>query len=177
MSEEEKLFSKGDWVRHLYHGVGQITAIEEKTLGSETQKYYKVQAHQANKGTFWIAINKTENDRIRPVVDQTKLLKALEVLKAPPQMMSNKHTDRKGQITQVLKDGDLIGFCALLRDLQARRVANKLNTTEQRAHRSLKKRIASEWAASSGSELNDINKDLNEIIQNIPTPEKDSQAQ
>ena len=173
MSEEEKLFSKGDWVRHLYHGVGQITDIEEKTLGSETQKYYKVQAH---KGTFWIAINEAENDRIRPVVDQKRLHNALEVLKAPPQKMSNKHTARKGQITQVIKDGDLIGFCSLLRDLQARRVAGKLNTTEQRAHSSLKKRVASEWAASSGSELNDINKDLNEIIQNIPAPGKDARA-
>jgi len=169
MPEKEQLFSEGDWVRHLFHGVGQIKGIEEKTLGEETHKYYKV---QARKGTFWIDINQVESDRVRRVVNQEKLYEALIALKASPQTMSNKHTLRKSRITQVIKDGDLIGFCNLLRDLQARRVADKLNTTEQRAHRSLKKRIASEWSASSGETLNEINKELNEIIRSIPAPAK-----
>ena len=138
MTEKEKLFSEEDWVFHLFHGVGQVKGIEEKTLGGETKKYYKV---EADKGTYWIAVNKMESER-------------------------------KARITQVTKDGDLISFCLLLRDLQARRVADKLNTTEQRAHRRLKKRITSEWAASSGKPLNIITKDLNKIIRDIPVPEK-----
>ncbi len=173
MIEKEKLFSEGDWVFHLYHGVGQIKGIEEKTLGGETKKYYKV---QARKGIFWIAINKAESDRIRPVVNQEELLEAIEILKAPPQVMGNKHTTRKSRIVQVTKDGDLHSFCALLRDLQARRVADKLNTTEQRALRSLKERIASEWAASSDNTVKDIKLELNKIIQGIPAPEKNLQV-
>ena len=169
MTEKEKLFSEEDWVFHLFHGVGQVKGIEEKTLGGETKKYYKV---EADKGTYWIAVNKMESDRIRLVADEEILQKALETLNDIPRVMADKHTDRKARITQVTKDGDLISFCLLLRDLQARRVADKLNTTEQRAHRRLKKRITSEWAASSGKPLNIITKDLNKIIRDIPVPEK-----
>lgn len=169
MAENQELFSEGDWVFHLYHGVGQVKGIEEKTLGGETKKYYKV---EASKGTFWIAMSKMESDRIRLVADEEMLQKALGTLKTAPQTMSEKHTTRKARITQVAKEGDLISFCTLLRDLQARRVADKLNTTEQRAHRRLKKRITSEWAASSGEPINIVTKELNKIIRNIPVPEK-----
>lgn len=168
MSEKEKIFSEGDWVFHLYHGVGQIKGIEEKTLSGETKKYYKV---EARKGTFWIPMSKTESDRIRLVASEEKLQEALKSLKKPPQIMANKHTTRKGRITQVTKEGDLTSFCTLLRDLQARRVADKLNTTEQRAHRRLKKRITSEWAASSGESISTVTKKLNKIIRDIPAPE------
>ncbi|MBS1250245.1 MAG: hypothetical protein MAG431_01836 [Chloroflexi bacterium] len=173
MTEQEQLFSEGDWVFHLHHGVGQITGIEEKTLGDKTQKYYEV---EARKGTFWISINKAESDRIRPVVNQEELEEALRIIKAPPQTMADKHTSRKSRISQVTNEGELSDFCALLRDLQARRVADKLNTTEQRAHRRLKKRIASEWSASSGKSLSEINKELNKIILSITSPEKSIQV-
>jgi len=169
LTENEELFSEGDWVFHLYHGVGQVKGTEEKTLGEETKKYYKV---EADKGTFWVAISKTESDRIRLVADEEMLQKALDTLNTSPQMMSEKHTTRKARITQVIKEGDLISFCSLLRDLQARRVADKLNTTEQRAHQRLKKRITAEWAASSGEPIAIVTKELNEIIRNVPAPEK-----
>lgn len=169
MTEKEQVFSEGDWVYHLHHGVGQIKGIEEKTLGDETKKYYRVEAHN---GIFWIAVGKTESDRIRPVANQEELHEALEILKAAPQVMGNKHTTRKSRIALVTNEGSLADFCSLLRDLQARRVAGKLNTTEQRAHRRLKERIASEWSASSKQELKDINKELNKIIRDISSPEK-----
>lgn len=167
MSEGEELFSKGDWVFHLYHGVGQIKGLEEKTLAGETKKYYEVEARN---GTFWIPINKAESERIRHVANDQELKKAIETLKAIPRQMAQKHTSRKSRITQVTKEGDLIEFCSLLRDLQARRVADKLNTTEQRAHRKFKKIIASEWAASSGIPVSEANKKLNAILREVPVP-------
>jgi RNA polymerase-interacting CarD/CdnL/TRCF family regulator len=168
MSEGDKLFSKGDWVFHLYHGVGQVKGLAEKTLAGETKKYYEVEARN---GTFWIPISKAESDRIRPVAGKKDLKKAIKALKKTPRTMANKHTSRKKRINDVTKEGDLIEFCSLLRDLQARRVADKLNTTEQRAHRKLKKIVASEWAASEGIPLSDANKELNAILRDISGPE------
>ncbi len=164
MTEEKRLYSKGDWVFHLYHGVGEIMGVEEKILGGESDTYYKV---EARKGTYWIPIEEAESDRIRRVASEKELQSALDILQSPPEEMADKHTTRKSRITQVTKDGDLEGFCALLRDLQAKRVTDKLNTTEQRAHRKLKKKIASEWAATEDIAVREATKKLNKILRDI----------
>ncbi|MFO7944652.1 MAG: CarD family transcriptional regulator [Anaerolineales bacterium] len=171
MTAEKKEFSKGDWVFHLYHGVGEIQGIEEKVLGDESETYYKV---QARKGIYWIPITESESERIRPVVSNKDLKKALDILKSPPEKMADKHTTRKSRITQITKEGELEGFCALLRDLQGKRVRDKLNTTEQRAHRKLKKKIASEWAATKEISVREATKKLNKILRDIsPENEED----
>jgi len=165
---KEQVFSEGDWVFHLYHGVGQVEGIEEKILDGESQVYYKVKARN---GVFWVPVNKAESDRIRRVASEEELQNALDILQSPPEKMAPKHTTRKSRITQVTKDGDLEGFCALLRDLQAKRTSDKLNTTEQRAHRKLKKKIASEWSATRDIPLQEAKKKLNKILRDIEAPE------
>jgi CarD family transcriptional regulator len=169
MTAEKRRYAKGDWVFHLYHGVGEVQGIEEKELGGESETYYKVEARN---GVYWIPVEEAESERIRPVVSNKELKKALDVLKSPPEEMADKHTTRKSRITQVTKDGELEGFCALLRDLQAKRIADKLNTTEQRAHRKLKKKIASEWAATKSITVREATKKLNKILRDISPVEK-----
>ncbi len=172
MTADKKQYSKGDWVFHLYHGVGEVQGIEEKVLGGESETYYKVKARN---GVYWIPVEEAESERIRPVSSNKELKKALDVLKSPPEEMADKHTTRKSRITQVTKEGDLEGFCALLRDLQAKRIKDKLNTTEQRAHRKLKKKIASEWAATKDISVREATKKLNKILRDI-SPEEEEES-
>ena len=171
MSEEELSFSKGDWVSHLHHGVGQVEGIEKKSIGGESQEYYKVQTRN---GEYWIPTDKIDVDRIRLVVSEKFLQKAISILEAPPEKMDSKHTVRKNRINQVTTEGNLAGFCALLRDLHGKRAADKLNTTEQRAHSKLKKKIAAEWAATRDISTQEANKELNKILRRIKPPENQS---
>jgi RNA polymerase-interacting CarD/CdnL/TRCF family regulator len=164
MTEEQITFSKGDWVSHLHHGVGQVEGIEKKSLGGESKEYYKVQTRN---GVYWIPTDNVESDRIRLVVSEKMLQKAIIILESPPAIMDSKHTNRKNRINEVTTDGKLAGFCALLRDLHAKRSADKLNTTEQRAHSNIKKKIASEWSATREISLQEANKELNKILRRI----------
>ncbi len=168
MAKKVKSFKKGDWVSHLHHGVGQVEGIEKKTLSGESKEYYKVQTRN---GVFWIPTDSLDPERIRPVVSEKKLQEAISILESPPENMDSKHTVRKERINQVTTDGDLDGFCLLLRDLQAKRAADKLNTTEQRAHTNIKKKIASEWSATREISLQDATKELNKILRKIKAPE------
>jgi RNA polymerase-interacting CarD/CdnL/TRCF family regulator len=169
MSEEVKTFKKGDWVSHLQYGVGQVEGKEKKSLGGENQEYYKVLTRN---GVYWIPTDNLDPERIRPVVSEKKLQKAIAILESPPGVMDSKHTVRKKRIDEVSAQGDLEGFCALLRDLHAKRAASKLNTTEQRAHTTLKKKIASEWSATREVSLQDANKEINKILRKVAPPEK-----
>ena len=168
MSESQKPFKKGDWVSHLHHGVGQVEGKEKKSLAGENREYYKVQTRN---GIYWIPTDDLDPERIRPVVSEKNMQLAIDLLEAPAEQMDQKHTDRKNRINQVSTDGDLAGFCALLRDLHAKRVADKLNTTEQRAYTNIKKKIASEWSATREISLQDANKELNKILRKIKPPE------
>lgn len=171
MTEEQKTFSKGDWVSHLHHGVGQVEGIEKKSLGGESKEYYKVQTRN---GVYWIPTDNVETERIRPVVSEKMLQKAIGILESPPERMDSKHTNRKNRITEVTTDGNLPGFCALLRDLHAKRADDKLNTTEQRAHSNIKKKISSEWSATREISLQEANKELNKLLRRIKPLEKKS---
>jgi len=168
MSDHLK-FKKGDWVSHLHHGVGQVEGKEKKSLGEETREYYKVQTRN---GVYWIPTDDLDPERIRPVVSDSNLQKGIEILESPAEIMDSKHTVRKNRINQVIEEGNLEGFCILLRDLQGKRVADKLNTTEQRAHATIKKKIASEWAATREITIPDANKELTKILRKIKPPEK-----
>lgn len=169
MTEEQKTFSKGDWISHLHHGVGQVEGIEKKSLGGESKEYYKVQTRN---GVYWIPTDNVETDRVRPVVSEKILQKAITILESPPEKMDSKHINRKNRITEVTAKGYLEGFCALLRDLHGKRAADKLNTTEQRAHSKIKKKIASEWSATREITLQEANKEMNKILRRIKPPEK-----
>lgn len=169
MADELTSFRKGDWVSHLHHGVGQVEGKEKKILDGETREYYKVQTRN---GVYWIPTDNLDPERIRPVVSEKKLQKAIGILESPPGLMDSKHTVRKNRINQVIEDGDLDGFCTLMRDLHGKRAGGKLNTTEQRAHTNIKKKIASEWSATREISLQDANKEINKILRKIKPPEK-----
>ena len=169
MTEQIKSFRKGDWVSHLHHGVGQVEGREKKTLDGETREYYKVTTRN---GTYWIPTDSLDPERIRPVVSETKLQRAIAILESPPEKMDSKHTVRKARINQVIEEGNLDGFCKLLRDLQGKKVASKLNTTEQRAQTNVKKKIAAEWSATREVSVQEANKEINKLLRRIKAPEK-----
>ena len=169
MTEEIKSFRKGDWISHLHHGVGQVEGKEKKTLDGEVQEYYKVKTRN---GIYWIPTNSLDPERIRRVVSENKLQKAIKILETPAELMESKHIDRKKRINQVIEEGDLVGFCTLLRDLQARKAEGKLNTTEQRALTAIKKKITAEWSATREETVQDANKEINKILRRIKPAEK-----
>ena len=172
MSDKPRSFRKGDWVSHLQYGVGQVEGKEKKSLGGESQEYYKVLTQN---GVYWIPTDNLDPERIRPVVSEAKLQKAIAILESPAMVMAGKHTERKKRIDEVTAEGDLEGFCTLLRDLHGKRAGGKLNTTEQRAHTSIKKKIAAEWSATREIAVQEANKEINKILRRIKPPEKGKQ--
>ena len=171
MSDELKKLRKGDWVSHLQYGVGQVEGKEKKSLAGESQEYYKVCTRN---GDYWIPVENLDTDRIRMVVSEKNLQNAIGILESPAKTMDSKHTVRKKRIDEVIAEGDLEGFCALLRDLHGKRAGGKLNTTEQRAYTSIKKKIAAEWSATREISVKEANKEVNKILRNIEAPQEET---
>jgi len=151
----------GDWVVHLYHGVGQIKKVEEKRLNGNAQDYYMVKTYNS---VFWVPVSKINNERIRPLTSPIELQEALKVLQKPPQEMDTNHNNRKNRIEIVKSDGSLKPTLRLVRDLSAREAEKKLNTTEKRALERLKDHMLREWAACMHIDLEEAGKRLNNML-------------
>ncbi|HZD56903.1 MAG TPA: CarD family transcriptional regulator [Anaerolineales bacterium] len=150
-------YSKGDWIVHQYHGVGQIKGIVKKKLNGKETRYYRVKTHDS---TFFVPVKKADNQRIRPLTSRAKFKKALKILERPPEAMSSDHNTRRSRIRQAKSEGTVEYFLEIIRDLTARERDSKLNTTETRALRRFKNRVLYEWAACMDIDVEEAREQL-----------------
>ena len=162
MAEETVKFAKGDWIVHLYHGVGQVISIETKKLDGNKVKYYKVQTKDS---LYWVPVGKVDEDRIRALSTPEEIDKALRIIRRRPRQMSDDHMQRKNQINDVRSIGALDEVAKIIRDLSARQAADKLNDSEERALSHFTERLVSEWSVSNDISTDEARQNLNEILQ------------
>lgn len=137
--------AKGDWVVHLAHGIGQVTAIESKMVDDEETDFYRIETEDS---TLWLPVGATLDERIRPVASQSKWKSILRLLRKPAKQMETAHQKRKKRIRDATLDGSLQSTAKLIRDLWGRKSERTLNETESRALKRLTERFIKEWALS-----------------------------
>lgn len=162
MTDDKTEFAKGDWIVHLYHGVGQVTGIVSKEVAGDKAKYYRV---RTDNSTLYIPVKDMDEDRLRPAATKTQLKRALKVLREPPEEMAADHNDRRRRIREVKNEGSLLQTLRLVRDLSWRRYDKKLNNTEERALRRFKDRVLREWAVAMDSSPEEARRELNAILR------------
>lgn len=172
MTGNKTAYDKGDWIVHLYHGVGQVKGIVSREVAGETTKYYRV---KTDNSTLFIPVGDFDDDRLRPAATRKELESAIKVLTKPPEEMANDHNDRRRRIREVKNNGSLRDVLGLVRDLSWRRYDKKLNNTEERALRRFKDRLLREWAVVMDTTPEDARRELNKILRrNRPEEEDDS---
>jgi len=162
MATETLEFAEGDWIVHLYHGVGQIIDIEQKSLDGKTINYYKVQTKDS---IYWVPVENVDIDRIRPLSTPKEIDNALRIIRRKPRKMSTDHMKRKSQINDVRSIGALDEVAKIIRDLSARQIADKLNDSEERALSQFTDRLISEWSVSKDISTSEAREKLNDILQ------------
>jgi RNA polymerase-interacting CarD/CdnL/TRCF family regulator len=160
MTTEEALgYVQGDWVVHCYHGIGHIEAIERKRVGDQESTYFRIKMAD---NTLWLPVEQMDKDQIRPIVNETQIQEAIEVLKRPPKDMASNLNKRQARIKQVTADNIPQETARLIRDLRARRREKQgLNQTERRALRDLTKRFLQEWSLCVGMTMGQARRRLN----------------
>ncbi len=157
-------FKKGDWIVHASYGVGQILAVETKTLGEHEKKYFKVEARNS---TFFVPVDNAENDHIRSIASRTKLRQAMKVLREPPQELDPDHNARKRQIAEMANAFSPENTAELVRDLAARRAARGLNDNEERTFELASLRLAREWAITEDMDFDEAHEKLAATLDEV----------
>lgn len=162
METKVQEYAKGDWIVHLYHGVGQIVGVEKKGLEGQTVSYFKVKTKDS---TFWIPVKAADNVRVRPIASEREIKEAIKILKKQPRQMSDKHTERKDRIFDAKEDGTIASMARIIRDLTARQSETRLNDSEERALHQFTDRLLAEWAACFGIKVEEARLRLQKILQ------------
>lgn len=163
MSDQLQDFSQGDWVVHLVYGVGQIKAIEKKSLAGDSQKYFRVKIKD---GSYWVPVEDPENSRVRPLASKEEILEALEILKEDPDPMSRNYKTRRKRIMEDALDGDLESDITLIRDLTARQYDKGLNDGDKTSLDRVKARLIKEMAVSFGIRTSEAEDQLEALLKN-----------
>jgi len=170
MATEQLDFEKGDWIVHLYHGVGQVKGIVKKKVDGEKVSYYRV---KTDNSTLYVPVKDHDDDRLRPAATKRQLEAAIKALNKPPREMAKDHNDRRRRIREVKVDGTLESMVKLVRDLSWRRYDKKLNNTEERALRRFKDRLLQEWAVARQISTEDARKQLNKMLRSARPDDED----
>ncbi len=137
-------YSPGDWIVHTNLGIGQVTAIENKTIGNEKTTYYRIEADQM---MVWVPID--EPECLRAVASPAAFAEATAVLQRPSQRMSTAFQIRLARIRKAEANGTPQALARIVRDLWARRRRRgQLSNTEDQAMRKMIDTLLSEWAVS-----------------------------
>ena len=143
MSKKPDSLKKGDWIVHIYYGIGQIRGIETKIIGEQKAKYYKVRAKNS---TFFVPVDNPINDRIRPLSSQYKLRKAKKILREEPNDFPDNHNDRRKYISEFTSDRSMDTSAQIIRDLVHRKQEHGLNDFEKKTLSSTEQLFVREWA-------------------------------
>jgi len=109
-------FQTGDWVVHSTHGLGQIMAIEERTINETKGSYYMVKVASL---TIWVSVDENVKSRLRLPNDAAGFMESISVLSEPAQSLPSDYRQRNLQLHDMLKDGGVEAYCRVIRDLSA----------------------------------------------------------
>lgn len=171
-TQDNQVYTKGDWIVHLYHGVGQVKGVVKREVEGETLRYYRV---KTDNSTLFIPVEELDDERMRPAADKKALKEAMEVLEQLPKEMAPDHNERRRRIRDVKSDGSLAEMMRLVRDLSWRRYDKKLNNTEERALRRFKDRLLNEWSVAMGVSKEEARRELNKKLRNNRPEEEEEE--
>lgn len=160
----EAIYSVGDWIVHNNYGVGQIRKIEERPVHGEKVRTFRVRTDDS---IYWVPVKKSDNPRIRRVVNKRKLGRAIRTIKSKPQKMNKNYKTRNAKIREVFSSGSIQRMAKLLRDLLALRHKKNLNTTEKDAVEKIQERFIREYAICYEIPQKDASTRFRDIIAHL----------
>lgn len=162
MNSEQKIYGTGDWIVHVFYGLGQVIGNDKRILEGEKHRFLKVKTADS---VYWIPVAKIENDRIRPLASKNQFRYALALIRKPPKKLSGDYLARKKEISKTLQNVSLYSKARMIRDLNGRSTTSKFNSTENNVLIDMKELFLSEWALVMDEDREILEQKLNKGLK------------
>lgn len=144
-------FQIGDTVIHWTYGLGEIVLIEEKIIHGRSTNCYVVQISDL---TIWVPIDDRAHKSLRVPTSPRDFDKLFSILTSPGEKLFEDRMQRKSQLMERLRDGQLASICRVVRDLTHFQRSTKLNDQERSILERATKSLLTEWTYSLDISVN-----------------------
>ena len=160
---DKEMLKKGDWIVHRQHGVGQIEGTEEKKIGEDVHRYFRVNVRG---GVYWLPI-KNIPDYVRIVSSENQFHEVLKVMRKARQEMADNYKERERDVAEKLENSTLEVKGELIRDLQARRMMDgmKLSALNERQLDALRMQFLREMVVVLDIDMEEAEEKLDKVLR------------
>ena len=160
---EKKEFKPKDYVVYPKHGVGQILAINNKTIGGIEVQCYDIK-FEKDKAVGLLPINKQSH--LRPLSTVNQVNKSISILKGKPKIKRSMWSRRAQEYEQKITSGKIYDLAEVVRDLNK---GDDLMVDQSYSERQLFEkaydRILSEFQIVLNLSYEEIQKKLNKALK------------
>jgi RNA polymerase-interacting CarD/CdnL/TRCF family regulator len=162
MNLDQETYKTGDWIVHIFYGLGQVISKDNRTLDGEEQLFHRVKTSNSQ---YWIPIENIDFERIRSVASINQIKYALAIVRRSPKKFSKDYIKRRKEISETLNNVSLYSNVRLIRDLQGRRAVSKFNLNENNLLLNITEQFLSECELVLGEDHEIVEKKLSKALK------------
>lgn len=162
MTNSQYELTKGDWIVHNRHGLGQITGMDNKELLGKRQDFYVVRTESS---TYWLPCSESISGHIRPIASNDAFIEALKIISESPKQLDENFRRRLMDIHERIQESSLVTRAALIRDMYARDVEKDVHVNERKIFDTLENQFINEWVATSGIDPDEAQAELHKALR------------
>ncbi len=157
-------FKIGDNAVYPAHGVGQVTAIEEKEVAGHTMQFYILKI-LANDMTIMVPRSTAEKVGLREVIGSKEVSNVMTVLKERDVEIDHQTWNRRyREYMEKIKTGSVLEIAEVIRDLYLLKDDKELSFGERKMLDMARGLLVKELSIAKKKEEKDIEKELDKIF-------------
>ena len=155
------IFKIGEKVIHLNHGIGDIVDIEDKMVRDRNVSCYVVRTPSL---TVWVPVDNGDRHSLRAPTSKREFENLFSVLRGPIEPLPEDRLERKKQLLELLKSGELNSICRVVRDLSSFGHERTLSEEDKSTLRRAKDSLLAEWVFSLSVPLPQATQKMEELL-------------
>ena len=156
-------FSVGDAVVHPHHGPGWITGMERRELLDGKKLYYEIEIPMQEL-SLCVPRKAMQDMGVRPAMSRGRLPRVLAKLEDEPCILPGDYKIRQEEVWEQLRTGQVMLLAEVVRDLSWHEEREHLTKKDTEYLARAKERLVAELALVSGSEAQDMEKRINDVL-------------
>ncbi len=138
-------YQVGDTVIHASYGLGEIIQMDEKFIHGRQMLCYVVSIGNL---TIWVMADEPGKSGLRLPTPDNDFENLCVILSSPGKLLPTDRFDRKNELVERMKAGDLDSICTVIRDLNAYRHNKQLNEYDKTVMERAEHFLLEEWMYS-----------------------------
>jgi CarD family transcriptional regulator len=160
-------FKIGDKAVYPAHGVGEVTAIENREISGQNQTFYILRILE-NGMKIMIPTNNVRQVGLREVIDRAKVDKVFEILRLKDLSVETTTWNRRyREYMEKIKTGSVYEVAEVLRDLYLLKTDKDLSFCELKLLDTAKALLLKELAVAKGCDEVEVENEFESIFQRV----------